>query len=126
VEEAKHFIGGEWTASSNGETIPVIDPSDGQPFATLARGTAADIDIAVQSARRAYEGAWGAVSAAERGRLLYRLSMLVAACHEELAATRPRLRATSSSMQAPPTSCTAKRCPIRTATRSSRSASPMA
>src|SRR5690349_22761502 len=57
VEEAKHFIGGEWAASSNGETIPVIDPSDGQPFATLARGTAADIDTAVQSARRAYEGA---------------------------------------------------------------------
>ncbi|CAG9253325.1 aldehyde dehydrogenase family protein [Paraburkholderia caribensis] len=90
MEEAKHFIGGEWAASSNGETIPVIDPSDGQPFATLARGTAADIDTAVQSARRAYEGAWGAVSAAERGRLLYRLSMLVAACHEELAQLEAR------------------------------------
>ncbi|HWT39178.1 MAG TPA: aldehyde dehydrogenase family protein, partial [Paraburkholderia sp.] len=90
MEEAKHFIGGEWTASSGGETIPVVDPSDGQPFTTLARGTAADIDRAIQCARRAYEGAWGAVSAAERGRLLYRLSMLVAACHEELAQIEAR------------------------------------
>ena len=90
MEEAKHFIGGEWTASSGGDTIPVVDPSDGQPFTTLARGTAADIDHAVQCARRAYEGAWGAVSAAERGRLLYRLSMLVTACHEELAQLEAR------------------------------------
>jgi aldehyde dehydrogenase (NAD+) len=90
MEEAKHFIGGEWAASSSGETIPVLDPSDGLPFSQLARGTAADIDAAVRVARRAFEGPWGAVSAAERGRVLYRLSMLVAARHEELAQLEAR------------------------------------
>ncbi|MGF6756872.1 aldehyde dehydrogenase family protein [Paraburkholderia sp. GAS42] len=85
MEEAKHFIGSEWSSSTGNETIDVIDPSDGQPFTRLARGTAADIERAVRAARRAYEGAWGAASAAERGRVLYRLSMLVTACHEELA-----------------------------------------
>jgi aldehyde dehydrogenase (NAD+) len=85
MEEAKHFIGSEWTAPFSGETIPVLDPSDGQPFTQLARGTAADIEVAVRAARRAFEGAWGAASAAERGRVLYRLSLLVAARHEELA-----------------------------------------
>jgi aldehyde dehydrogenase (NAD+) len=90
MEEAKHFIGGEWSSSTSGETIDVIDPSDGQPFTRLARGTAADIDRAVEAARRAYEGAWGAASAAERGRVLYRLSMLVTACHEELAKLEAR------------------------------------
>ncbi|HEY3596418.1 MAG TPA: aldehyde dehydrogenase family protein [Paraburkholderia sp.] len=85
MEEAKHFIGNEWIAPASGEMLPAIDPSDGQPFASLARGSAADIDIAVQAARRAFDGAWGALSAAERGRLLYRLSMLVGTCHEELA-----------------------------------------
>src|SRR6202012_2577328 len=65
MEEARHFIGGEWCAASGGETIAVLDPSDGQPFTRLARGTAADIDTAVHAARLAFEGAWGAASAAE-------------------------------------------------------------
>jgi len=66
MEEAKHFIGNEWTAAAGGDSIAVIDPSDGQPFARLARGNAADIDVAVAAARRAFDGAWGALSAAER------------------------------------------------------------
>lgn len=90
MEEARHFIGGEWSASSGGETIAVLDPSDGQPFTTLARGTAADIDAAVHAARRAFEGAWGAASAVERGRVLHRLSMLVTIHQEELALLEAR------------------------------------
>ncbi|MDT8840473.1 aldehyde dehydrogenase family protein [Paraburkholderia fungorum] len=90
MEEARHFIGGEWSAASGGETIAVLDPSDGQPFTTLARGTAADIDAAVHAARRAFEGAWGAASAVERGRVLHRLSMLVTIHQEELALLEAR------------------------------------
>ncbi|HTH75306.1 MAG TPA: aldehyde dehydrogenase family protein [Trinickia sp.] len=85
MEEAKHFIGGGWTAPASGESIDMIDPCDGQPFARIARGNAADIESAVTSARAAYDGAWGQKSAAERGRILFRLSMLIAACGEELA-----------------------------------------
>jgi aldehyde dehydrogenase (NAD+) len=90
MEQAKHFIGNEWVRSAGGETIPVVDPSDGQVFTELARGNAADIDRAVIAARRAYDGAWGQASAAERGRVLYRLSLLIAACHDELAALECR------------------------------------
>ncbi|TKC83059.1 aldehyde dehydrogenase family protein [Trinickia terrae] len=90
MEDAKHFIGGGWAAASGGETIAVIDPSDGETFAQIARGNAADIDSAVAAARAAFEGAWGQSSAAERGRVLYRLSMLVTACHEELAQIEAR------------------------------------
>ncbi|MEX3957000.1 aldehyde dehydrogenase family protein [Trinickia sp. EG282A] len=90
MEEAKHFIGGQWAAPSNHETIDVIDPADGLPFARIARGSAADIDAAVAAARTAFEGDWGALSAAERGRLLYRLSMLVAACRDEIAELEAR------------------------------------
>jgi aldehyde dehydrogenase (NAD+) len=90
MEEARHFIGSEWVSPAGGETIPVLDPSDGQSFAQLARGNAADIDAAVRAARKAFDGEWGAASAAERGRLLYRLSMLVAARHEELAQLEAR------------------------------------
>ncbi|WP_143137600.1 aldehyde dehydrogenase family protein, partial [Burkholderia ubonensis] len=90
MEEARHFIAGEWTSPAQPESIPVLDPSDGQPFASIARGGAADVDRAVAAARDAFAGAWGAASAAERGRVLFRLSMLVAAHHDELAALEAR------------------------------------
>jgi aldehyde dehydrogenase (NAD+) len=90
MEEAKHFIAGEWTLPAQLETIAVVDPSDGQPFATIARGTAPDIERAVAAARDAFAGPWGAASAAERGRVLMRLSARVASSIEELAAIEAR------------------------------------
>jgi aldehyde dehydrogenase (NAD+) len=90
MEQAKHFIGGGWASASHGETIAVIDPSNGETFAQIARGTPADIDSAVAAARAAFNGAWGQASAVERSRVLYRLSMLVLACHEELAQIEAR------------------------------------
>ncbi|MGI2229970.1 hypothetical protein ACRPM7_08295, partial [Burkholderia vietnamiensis] len=39
MEQAKHFIAGEWTLPAQLEPIAVVDPSDGRPFATIARGT---------------------------------------------------------------------------------------
>lgn len=57
------FIGNRRVQARCGQPIDVIDPSDGRPFAKIARGDAADIDAAVSAARRAYgecgEGAWG-------------------------------------------------------------------
>ncbi|GLU35400.1 aldehyde dehydrogenase family protein [Trinickia caryophylli] len=90
MEEAKHFVGGEWIAPSNRETIDVVNPTNGQTFARIARGTAADIDRAVSAARSAFEGEWGLMSAAEKGRVLYRLAMLVGACRDELAELEAR------------------------------------
>jgi aldehyde dehydrogenase (NAD+) len=60
MEEAKHFIGGEWINPADSTTIAVLDPSDGQPFARLARGGAADIDAAVRAARRGTRAVGGA------------------------------------------------------------------
>ena len=51
----------------------MIDPSDGTPFASIARGGAADIDDAVARRARARDGAWGKLAPAERGRCLARL-----------------------------------------------------
>ena len=81
----QHFIDNRPAPGSSGEGIPVIDPSTGQEFDSIARGNAADIDLAVQAARRAYEGAWGLLSAAERGRLLLKLSVKVLDHFDELA-----------------------------------------
>lgn len=86
----QHFIDNASVPGSSGERIPVIDPSTGQEFDSIARGNAADIDLAVQAARRAYEGAWGRLSAAERGRLMLALSLKVLEHRDELTALESR------------------------------------
>ena len=86
----KHFIKGAWVAAAGGETIPVIDPSSGEVFDQLARGTAADVDRAVAAARAALAGPWGRMTATERGRILYTMSALILERHEELAQLEAR------------------------------------
>jgi aldehyde dehydrogenase (NAD+) len=80
-----HFINNQRVAGCTGETIPVLDPSDGQVFAHLARGNAADIQRAVAAARAAADGgAWSRLAPVERGRLLRKLSDAILAHHDEL------------------------------------------
>jgi aldehyde dehydrogenase (NAD+) len=76
-DSSRVFIGGTWQPCAGGETLPVIDPSTGDEIARIARGGAADIDAAVTAAETALAGAWGAMPAFERGRILARLGQLV-------------------------------------------------
>jgi aldehyde dehydrogenase (NAD+) len=85
-----HFIDGDHLAPSSQAVIDVIDPSDGQVFDHLARGDAVDIDRAVRAARKAADGSWGRLAAAERGRRLQRLSVKLADHAEELAMIEAR------------------------------------
>jgi aldehyde dehydrogenase (NAD+) len=94
ASRAQQFIGNCWVPAANGQSLPVLDPSDGRPFAAIARGGAPDIDAAVTAARRAYgdsgEGAWGRSTAVERGRLLTKLSQRVLDHAEDLAQLESR------------------------------------
>ncbi len=85
-----NFIANQSIPSHSGASLPVIDPSDGQVFEQLQRSGAQDIDQAVQAARRCFEGPWSKLSAAERGRLLMRLSRQVTEHAEELATIEQR------------------------------------
>jgi len=85
-----HFIGNTSVRSTSERTLPVIDPSDGQPYDAIQRGTPEDIALAVQAARQCFDGPWSRLSAAERGRLLMRLSLKVSDCVDELAAIEQR------------------------------------
>lgn len=87
---ARMLIGGEWLSAQDEQTIPVIAPEDGMPFAALARGQAADVDLAVAAARAALAGAWGRSTATERGRFLLRLSQSIRDHADELAQLEAR------------------------------------
>ena len=82
------FIAGKWSAAK--ATLPVEDPSTGEIIGTLAAGTADDVDAAVAAAQAAYSGAWGKLTAAERGRVLARIGKAVEARADELAQLEAR------------------------------------
>lgn len=81
----QNLIGGSWRAAAGRETMPLLNPSDGQRLAEIARSGAEDIDAAVAAAREARRGAWGKLTATERGRLLSTMGRLVLERVEELA-----------------------------------------
>ena len=65
----EHFIGGEWVKPAEGAYFENISPVNGKPFTEVARGTAADIDAALDAAHKAAP-AWGRTSAAHRAGIL--------------------------------------------------------
>jgi aldehyde dehydrogenase (NAD+) len=80
------FIAGEWIVPAGGQTLPLIDPSDGSVLTQIARGGQADIDAAVKAARAALDsGPWGRMSATERGRIMAKIGALVLDHADELA-----------------------------------------
>jgi aldehyde dehydrogenase (NAD+) len=79
------FIGGQWRAAAGGQTLPLLNPSDGTLLVPIARGGVADVDAAVRAAEAALAGEWGRMGATERGRVLLRMSAQVLAQADELA-----------------------------------------
>ncbi len=72
----QHYIGGQFEYGTS--TFESIDPSTGKPWAVMPESREDDVDKAVQAAQQALHGRdWGALSATQRGKLLYRLADLV-------------------------------------------------
>ena len=82
---SKVFVGGAWRPASGNAVLPLEDPSTGACIGEIAAASAADVDDAVRAGRTALDGAWGAASAVERGRLLARIGRDVASQAESLA-----------------------------------------
>ena len=70
IDPAFCFIGGAWVAPQSGQSLPLINPSDGTQLCEIARGQGDDIHAAVAAAEAALAGDWGKATAAERGRIL--------------------------------------------------------
>src|SRR5215510_14896532 len=80
------LIDGQWIESS--KMFDTINPATGEVLTQVAEASAADVDRAVNAARRAFEdrnGPWRKLSASERGRLLWKLADLVEKNIDELA-----------------------------------------
>ena len=87
VDQCGHlFIGGQFTPSRLGGTLPIVDPASGDIIGSIAAGTAADIDDAVAAAKRVAENeAWSRMAPEPRERLIMTLADLVERDIERLA-----------------------------------------
>ncbi|MGB0959366.1 MAG: aldehyde dehydrogenase family protein [Halocynthiibacter sp.] len=84
-DSSKLLIDGAWVTAQSGDTLPVLDPSTGGEIAKIGRGTAADIDAAVESANTARKGPWGRTTAIERARILAKIGEIALAKIDTLA-----------------------------------------
>src|SRR3954451_19845508 len=78
------FIDGEFVDSEDRSRIPVLNPHDNSLITEVAEAKKADVDRAVESARRAFP-AWAKLAAADRGGLLLKLADAIEAHADELA-----------------------------------------
>ena len=84
--QTKMLIDGKWRDSGSGKTFETWNPATEDLIAEVAEGDAADIDLAVKAARKAFDsGPWRTMDARDRGRLLYRLADLIEANIDALA-----------------------------------------
>ncbi len=80
------WIDGEFRLAASGARFATVNPANGQVLAEVPRGAAADIDLAVTAARRAFDdGRWSPKSPGERKEVLLRLAGLIREHVAELA-----------------------------------------
>jgi betaine-aldehyde dehydrogenase len=68
----------------------LIEPATGQSFASVARASVDDVDVAVRAAERAFTGEWRRINTRDRGRLLLKLATAIRDNAEELATLEAR------------------------------------
>ncbi|MFW2543922.1 aldehyde dehydrogenase [Primorskyibacter sp. 2E107] len=99
VPPCSHLIGGRPVPASDGGTMPVVSPIDGQILTTLARGTAADMTKAIASARAAFDDRrWCGQPPAARKMVLMKWADLIEANAAELAVLGVRDNGTEIAM----------------------------
>lgn len=79
------FLDGEFTSPDAHEQFESVNPATEEILATVALASAADVDRAVASARRAYERVWSKTTGSERAKYLFRVARLIQERSRELA-----------------------------------------
>lgn len=84
--EGRAFIDGSYRSALSGKTFANVNPATGRVLAEVAACDADDVEIAVRSARKAFEsGVWARMAPVERKRILLKFSELMSTHREELA-----------------------------------------
>jgi aldehyde dehydrogenase (NAD+) len=78
------FIGGEWSAPTDGSRVATLNPATEEPLAEVAFAGKGDVERAVAAARDAAAG-WAALPPLERGKYLFRIARLIQERARELA-----------------------------------------
>jgi 1-pyrroline dehydrogenase len=84
ISQTKNFVGGEWVDAADGATMEVLNPATGETIAAVPRGSATDVDRAVEAAKRSLPE-WLETTPGERAEALLRLAAIIEEHAEELA-----------------------------------------
>ncbi|MEJ2496786.1 MAG: aldehyde dehydrogenase family protein, partial [Sulfurovaceae bacterium] len=80
----ENFIGGEWVAPCSGEYFDNISPVDGEVLTRIPRSNEADVELAIQAAKKAFES-YKHASIVERSLMLNKVADAIEANLEKLA-----------------------------------------
>src|SRR5207244_10323312 len=89
VSQHKNLVGGEWVDAAGGGTMEVLNPATGDTIAEGPRASAADVDRAVQAAKKALPE-WLETTPGERAEMLLRLADAIDEHADELAEIESR------------------------------------
>jgi phenylacetaldehyde dehydrogenase len=84
MKEYKMWIGGKWVNAESGKTYTVVNPATEEEIAKLPLGDKADIDKAVEAARKAFP-AWSKKTQAERSKIVNKIAIAMEEYIEEIA-----------------------------------------
>jgi len=86
VPSGKMLIGNDWVESKSGQTIGIEDPATGNIFASVGAGTVEDVDLAVHTARRAFENpSWSRMRPLDRAKIIEKIAQKIEEHADELA-----------------------------------------
>jgi len=86
IEHSNIFVDGQWIPSAGAGKLEVVNPVTEQTIALVPRGTAEDVDLAVQAAARAFPS-WSQTPIQQRIDLFRKLASLTKARAEEITRT---------------------------------------
>jgi len=79
------FIDGAFVDPVDGARFKTVNPATEEVLAEVAEAGAADVDLAVRAARRAYTRTWSKLSGRDRGKYLFRIARIIQERSRELA-----------------------------------------
>jgi betaine-aldehyde dehydrogenase len=89
VESYKMWIGGKWVDAGSGKTLNVVNPANGETFATVPLGGKVEVDEAVKAASKAFP-VWSKILQSDRSRIMMQIANALKERSQELAELETR------------------------------------